>query len=245
MRVTKDYHVHSKFSHVRHAKNTVEELVKKAIQEGLDEIAITNHGLCHITYGIRKRHLLALRKEIDELQIKYPAIKILLGVEANILSLNGDTDITQDIKDNCDIVLCGYHTFVKYKTIRDLWNLIIMNMFAIKFGWFRKRQERINTDAIIKVMEKNKFDILTHPGEKMIINIEKVAKYAEKYDIVLEINSSHEHLSLDELKICSKYNIKFAINSDSHSVETIGDYNSGLDRVEKASISKDRIINVI
>ncbi|QSX05314.1 PHP domain-containing protein [Sedimentibacter sp. zth1] len=244
MRVTKDYHVHSKFSHVRHAKNTVEEIVNKAIEVGLKEIAITNHGLSHITYGIRKRHLLSLRKEINELQMKYPNIKILLGVEANILSLNGDIDVTQDIIDNCDIVLCGYHTFVGYKTFKDFWSFMVLNKLAKKFGWFVEKQRKSNTQAIVKAMESKKINILTHPGEKLIVDIEKIAKSAEKNSIILEINSSHKHLSTEELKVCKLYDIKYIINSDSHSIDTIGDYKSGIDRAVESNINLKEVINL-
>lgn len=244
MKVIKDYHIHSKFSKIRHAKNTAEEIVKKAIEHGLSEIAISNHGLKHISYGIRKDSLVTLKNEIDDLNSKYSKINILLGIEANLLSLSGNTDIDSIIIENCDIVLFGYHTFVKYSTFVDAFHFLVLNKLAIKFGFMKDRIRKRNTDAILNSFAKNKINVLTHPGEKLIVDIERIAEAAEKYNVMLEINTNHKHLSVEEIMICKKYNVKFIISSDAHEVSYIGDYTSAINRIKESDLDIINIYNL-
>ena len=244
MKTIKDYHIHSKFSKNNHAKSKLEDIVLEAIDKGLDEIAITNHGLSHPFYGIRKKHILQIKAEIEALNKKYPQINILFGVEANIISLSGETDITKDIIDNCDIILCGFHKGVMYKSLKDFWNFIVLNKLAKGYGFRRERQIQINTNAVVSALNNYKMDILTHPGDKIIVDIEKIAKAAEDNNVILEINNSHTHLNTEEIKKCKKYNVKFAINSDSHIKDTVGSYEIGLDRAIKAGLELERIVNL-
>lgn len=244
MKIDRDYHVHSILPRTTHAKSSIEEIVLEAINKGLKEIAISNHGLAHIRYGFRKNHIPKLKAEINALNEKYPQIKILLGVEANILSLTGDTDIEKEILENCDVILCGYHLFVEYKSFNDFWNLVILNWLAKKFGFRKEKQRKINTQAIVEAMNKNKMYLLTHPGRKLIYDIEEIAKAASKNNILLEINNNCNSLSVEEIKLCEKYDVKYMINSDSHIKDTVGNYETGLKRAIDAGLNLDKIVNI-
>lgn len=245
MKINRDYHIHSRLPHTDHAVNSIEDLVLEAIDKGLREIAISNHGLAHVFYGFRKKQIPQLKSEIMALNKKYPQIKVLLGVEANILSLSGDTDIEKDILDNCDIVLCGYHVFVKYKRFRDFWNFIVLNWMAKKLGFRKEKQRKINTQAVVEALNKNKMDVLTHPVRKLVVDIEEVAKAAEKNNVMLEINDNCNSLSVEEIKICEKYNVKYIINSDAHGKERVGSCQAAIKRVVDAGLDLDKIVNLV
>lgn len=244
MKINKDYHVHSILPRTSHAKSSIEEIVIEAINKGLKEIAISNHGLAHVLYGFRKDYIPTLKAEISALNKKYPQIKILLGVEANILSLTGYTDIEKEILDNCDVILCGYHLFVKYKSFKDFWNFVVLNYLAKKFGFRKEKQRKINTQAIVEAMNKNKMFLLTHPGRKLVYDIEEIAKAASKNNIILEINNNCDSLSVEEIKICEKYDIKYMINSDSHIKDTVGNCEFGINRAIESGLDLDKIINL-
>lgn len=245
MRINFDYHMHTIMQHTDHAKNTVEDMVLAAKAKGLEGIAITNHGLGHKLYGMKNEDIDRIIEEISDMRLKYPDMKILFGVEANITSLKGDTDITEELIEKCDIILCGYHYTVKYNSFRDFWNLLIMNYIAKAFPFLRKGRIRKNTRAICQAMKKYDIDILTHPGDKIFVDIEEIAKVAEKTGTILEINTSHRHLSLDEIKICDKYDIKYAANSDSHVAVTVGSVDDSLERIKESNLDINKIINVI
>lgn len=244
MKINKDYHVHSLLPTSSHAKSNIEEIALEAIKKGLKEIAISNHGLSHALYGFRKKHISQLKAEIKAVNEKYPEIKVLFGVEANILSMKGDTDIVQEILDNCDVILCGYHLFVKYKGFNDFFNFVILNYLAKKFGFRKEKQRKINTKAIVEAMNKNKMHVLTHPGRKLVYDIEEIAKAASKNNVLLEINNNCNSLSIEEIKQCEKYNVKYIINSDSHIKDTVGNCQAGLKRAAEADLSIEKIVNI-
>lgn len=244
MKIKFDYHVHSIYSKNKHGKSTIEENVQKAIELGLEEIAITDHGPKHFLYGIKNKNIKKAKNEVIELRKKYPNIKILYGIEANILSFEGDIDIKEEDLEIYDIVLCGYHLGVLYSSFRDLWGFIFLNYFS-KFNKKLKEKQIIrNTNAVVNALNKNKIYILTHPGDKITVDIDKIAFAAQENNTILEINSSHNHLNAKDLKIASKYDVKFAIGSDSHIKDNIGGFENALREVKNAGIDIERIVNI-
>lgn len=244
MRLTADYHVHSTYSRRNHGKSTIEEIVQRAVEKGLEEIAITDHGPSHYLFGIQENKLKEAKEKVIELRKKYPQIKILLGVEANILDYEGNTDITDEVLKYCDIILCGYHIGVLFSSFKDTWNFTVMNKIGRKNKKVYEEMKEKNTVAVTKAMNKYKINILTHPGDKIPLNMDLISRAAEKTGTLLEINNSHSHLNAEEIKIASKYNVKFVINSDSHIKDNIGNYEKGLKAAIDANLDLSRIINL-
>lgn len=244
MRITADYHVHSTYSRRNHGKSTIEEVVQQAVKIGLEEIAITDHGPGHYLFGIQENKIKEAKEKVIEMREKYPQIKILFGVEANILDYEGNTDITDEVLKHCDIILCGYHIGVLFSTSKDAWKFIGMNMIGRNNKKIYEEMKAKNTEAVIKAMNKYKINILTHPGDKIPLNTDLIAQTAEKTKTLLEINNSHSHLNAEEIKIASKYNVEFVINSDSHIKYKIGSYEKGLKAAMDANLDLSRIINL-
>ena len=110
-----DYHTHTIFSH---GKGRVEDNVRTAKEMGLVQIAITDHGLKHIAFGLKKRKMPKYTQEIKEAREKY-LFDVLKGVEANIISIDGQIDMTDEEMEQFDIILCGYHKFIRPKSLKD------------------------------------------------------------------------------------------------------------------------------
>jgi len=244
MKITADYHIHSTYSRRNHGKSTIEEIVEKAVELGLEEIAITDHGPKHYMYGILESKISEAKNIVIEMRKKYPQLKILYGVEANILDYNGKTDINEEVLKHCDIILCGYHLGAWFSSTGDFWNFLVMNYLGRYNKKINEKMTRKNTEAFIKAMNKYKINILTHPGDKIPLDIDKIASTAEKTGTLLEINNSHGHLSSEEIKTASKYNVKFVINSDAHIKDKIGSFEKGLKAAEEAGIDLKRIVNL-
>lgn len=244
MRTTADYHIHSTYSRRNHGKSTIEEIVQKAAELGLKEIAITDHGPGHWLYGIQDSKIKEAKDKVVEMRKKYPNMKILLGVEANLLDYDGNTDITDQVLKYCDIVLCGYHMGAWFSSFRDAWNFIAMNEIGRKNGKIFEKMKAKNTGAVVKAMNKYKIDIWTHPGDKIPLDTDTVARAAEETGTILEINNSHSHLNAQEIKIAAKYNVKFVINSDAHIKDKIGGCERGLNAAADAGLDLSRIINL-
>lgn len=244
MRIKFDYHVHSVYSKNNHGKSTIEENVEKAIELGLEEIAVSDHGPKHALYGIKKENIKKAKDEIIELRKKYPNIKILYGIEANILNYQGDIDVNEDTIQFYDIVLCGYHLGVLYSSFKDFWGFIFLNYFSKFNKKLREKQIERNTNAVVNALNKNKIYILTHPGDKIPVDIDKIAFAAQENNTILEINNHHNHLNAEEIKIASKYDVKFAIGSDAHIKDNIGSFENALEEAKKAGVDISRIVNI-
>lgn len=244
MKITSDYHIHSTYSKNNHGKSTIEEVIKTSVELGLKEIAITDHGPKHFLYGIKKNKIVEAKNKVVEMREKYPQIKILFGVEANILSLSGDTDINDDLLNSCDIILCGYHSGVLFSSFNDFWNFYVMNFIGKFNKSIKEKQIGKNTMAVVGAMNKYSINILTHPGDKIPVDIDKIAYVAEKSNTLLEINNHHQHLSSEEIKVAEKYDVRFVINSDSHFKDSIGGCSNAIDAAVKAGLDLNRIINL-
>lgn len=240
MKLFADYHTHTVYSH---GKGTIEDNVKAAIKKGLREIVISDHGPGHTTYGVKAGGLKKMRSEIDELQKKYKNIKIMLGLEANLISCNGDIDASDEDIKLVDKLLVGFHNGAKPYSLRDAHNLYMKNYMSRVFGFMKTKCVKVNTEAMIKAIERYDIDIITHPGAKIDLDIEKLAKAAAKRGTALEINSSHGNLTISNAKIALKENVNFVIDSDAHEPDDVGNFENGIKIAEEADIPEYKILN--
>lgn len=244
MRINKDYHIHSKYSKNGHCKNEIEGIVQKAVSLGLDEIAISDHGVKHVLYGTNEKNLIKAKNEIIALNKKYEGINIKLGIEANLMSFDGLTDITDIVAENCEVIQMGIHYGVIFRGIRGFFEFFLLNFLARFISPIRRHMIKRNTDAMIKAMERYDIDIITHPGDKIPVDIERLSEKAAETNTILEINNSHKHLTKKEILIASKYDVDFIIGSDSHDYDQIGKFEDSLNRIVEAGLSMDRVVNL-
>lgn len=242
MKIFADYHTHTVYSH---GKGTIRENVESAIGKGLKELAITDHGPMHITYGVKRHKIEEMRNEIDQLNKEYNNIKILLGLECNIISYDGEIDVDDEILKYLDILLVGFHMGARFRTLKDNYRMYILNYLGKFSENIDKKARYLNTSALIKAMKKYDIDLITHPGAKVNIDTRELAKAAGKAGTALEINSSHGQLSLEYLKIAMEEDVKFIISSDAHAPGDVGKVDLGLERAVKAGLTAKRIINAV
>ena len=236
MKILADYHTHTIYSH---GKGTIEENVKVAISKGIETLGISDHGYDHLTYGIKRDAIFRMREEIDLLNDKYKdKIKILLGVECNILDDKGNIDYDDKIGEVLDYVMAGYHFGSKPRSLKSLLNHA--NNYIIKSN----RSKEYNTMAVINAMKNNNIFIITHPGDKGDIYIEEVAKVAKDTNTRLEINSSHKFLNADQLKIIKNIGNTFIVGSDAHIPQNVGNFEIALNTIKEAKVDLSLIENI-
>lgn len=243
MKIIADYHDHTIFScgnndNRRHAKGTIEENVKKAIEKNLDIIGISEHGFSHNFYGLSKKNAKIEREEIDRLNKKYPEIKILMGMECNILDDTGKIDMPDDMKGYFDYILAGYHFGSKPTGLKSIFhhidNFITGGIFSKKY----------NTNAVINAMRNNDLMYITHPGDKGKIDIEEVAKVCVETNTGLEINGHHNKLNAEMIKKIKHLDIKFYIGSDAHDPKHVANFDRALEICKEADLDLSRIVNI-
>jgi putative hydrolase len=241
MKIFADYHTHSTYS--GDAKGSIKENVDAAKKKGLREIAITDHGPKHIGYGVKKKDIKKIRKEIDELNRVNTDIEVKFGLEANIIGIDGKIDVDEEIREELDILLAGFHFGSMPDKLIEGAKIQIYNVLSPLLPSIERKSRVINTKSVVEALKKYDIDILTHPGAKASIDTKEVARAAVENDTALEINSSHGYMTVEYIKIAMKEGAKFVISSDAHRPEDVGNVKKGIERAVQANLSVERIIN--
>ncbi len=246
MRITADYHTHTVYSRRSHGKGTVEENARAAYAKGLKAVGISDHGPGHYIYGVRRDHLPKMRAEIDRINHEMidKDFRVLLGVEANVISYRGDWDLDDTMLSLTDIRAAGFHYGVRMRTPLDMIHFLFLNPLSRYIPPLRKYMRRKNTDALIALVNRYPVTFLSHPGEKAEVDIERLAKVCAKRGVWLEINAHHAQLDVESVKKAMAVpDVKFVINSDAHRPEDIGTVEAGIQRALDAGLPVERIVN--
>lgn len=235
-----DYHTHTIYSH---GKGTIIDNVLSARKKGLKEIAITDHGYNHLTFGVKKRMLKKMRQEIDEINAKYDDIKVLLGMECNIISKDGRIDVDEKSMKYLDILALGYHMMARLSNISDYYNIYFKNYISRLGRVNIQKISENNTEAMIKAINNYKVDFITHPGARMPMNIKKLAIEAANTKTALEINSKSNAMSIADIKAVAGLGVKFVINSDAHTPFDVGNFERGIKIAKEAGLIEEQILN--
>jgi len=236
-----DYHTHTLYSHYKHGKGTVLENASVAADKGLKQIAITDHGFNHEVFGIKRKEIPQLQEDILNAK-EISGVDILLGVESNIISLDGDIDIKEEDYEFLDILLMGFHKMVHTNSMKDKMLLSWANYFEA----FKPSKERIsrNTTAFLKTLDKYPIDIITHLNYGFQTDTLAVAKMAKQKGVFVELNGKRINFTQEEIEIMTAEGVKFIVNSDAHSPERVGEANNAMNLIYKYNIPLSQVANI-
>ena len=224
MRYLIDLHIHTNVN--PHAYSTLEENIRSAQEKGMRVIAITNHGpaLQDSPHWWSLVNMRVIPEYVGDL-------RVLKGVETNIIDENGNFDINQRIYDVMDIILWGLHTVEAYGDPSDI----------IK-----------NTRAVINMIRSQKIDIMVHLGNPQFpLEYELVVQEAVKAGVAIEINNSSLKNSRKGsrpnckkiLELCKKYEAMVSLGTDSHISYDIGGFKEAQLLIEEVGYPVESIIN--
>lgn len=222
MRLVGDLHIHSVGS--GHAYSTVAEIIEAARAKQLQLIAITDHGPA-MPGGPHPYHfgnLCVLPEEVK-------GVRLLKGVEANIMDRHGNLDLGQNYLEKLDVVLAGFHP-----------------------DCFPAASKEVYTEALINTIRNPLVDIIVHPGNpQFTVVYEKIVKEAAGAGVALEINNS----SLCGSRQGSAPNCSYIaellassggpvfVGSDAHWAADVGRFDRAVELLLKAGIKEEQVIN--
>lgn len=241
MKLTADFHTHTIFSH---GKGTILDNAISAKEKGLEQIAITDHGFSHPAFRIHKSKLPLMRKLCNEAESQ-TGVKVLLGIESNILGISGKTDLKEKDYELFDVFLAGIHKFIFYDGLGEWFKLYGANLFA-RIGGDKPSKSLIerNTKIYINTIKNNPIDVLAHPNYCFFADAVEVAKCCRDYGTYFEIDARKTHLSDEEWDKVAKTGVKFLLNSDAHRPQNIGVIDNAIKMIERVNIPKEQIVNI-
>lgn len=220
-----DLHTHTVAS--GHAYNTIQEMVNAAKKKKLELYGITEHsvtmpGTCHEMYF----------SNLKNVRRDYEGIEVLFGVELNIISYDGEVDMSEELLREMDIVIASIHANIGYTS-----------------GTTEE-----NTKAVIGAIKNPYIDIIGHPDDGRIpLDYEQVVKAAKEYHTLLEINNSSlsptgfrvntRENDRTILELCQKYRVPVVIGSDAHADDVVGANERAVDLMEEIQFDTDLVMN--
>lgn len=241
MQLTADYHTHTVFSH---GKGKIADNVKVAYDLGLKEIGITDHGFSHPAFGLTKRKLPKMRALCGDAEKQF-GVKTYLGIESNIIGVDGTTDLKEKDYDDFDLFLAGFHKFVLFRPAA-FFKIFTPNMFTAYLKKDKPSASLIknNTKMFINVIKTRPVDVITHLNFFCFADATEVAKAAADYGTYIELNSKKVHLSDEELYAVSQTGVKFLINSDAHSPNRVGEISLVEETLKRVNLDLTKIDNI-
>ena len=241
MILSSDYHTHTVFSH---GKGKIIDNALVAKEKGLIELGISDHGFSHPAFGLTKRKIPKMKQLCKE-ATEQTGVKVLLGIESNIIGTDGSVDLKPKMYDDFDIFLAGIHKFVLYK-FGTLFSLFARNFICSTFNKKNVSQSLINTNTktFVNVIKNNPVDIITHLNFCSYADAKEVAKVACDYGTYIELNSKKTHLSEEELYQVASTGVKFIINSDAHTPDRVGEISLVEKMLDVVKIDKNQIANI-
>ena len=231
MRLIADYHTHTVFSH---GKGTVHDNVEAAVRRGLSAVGIADHSMAHLAHGIKKSGFPVYMSRLEEAKRSFSdRIEVKTGIELNLTGLDGSVDWPAGA--DFDMVILGYHKSAVVVDIRSAWTFHTGNRFGHVNGITR---------AYMRAIQKQKIDIVAHPGYGVPVDYRMIAKACADYGTLFEISNKHTELTEEHLRTAAGEGARFVVSSDAHSPQKVGEVSQALALAIRAGIV-DRIVNVM
>lgn len=219
-----DLHMHTTWSD---GAQSVEEMVKMAIEREYEYIAITDHSkFLKVANGLDETRLRKQREEIERLRKEYPEIHIFAGVEMDIRP-DSSLDFTDDFLQEMDYVIGAIHSS------------------------FNQSEEEIMKRLTV-ALENPYVNIIAHPTGRIIgrregyrANVEALIAKAKETNTILELNANPNRFDLAAkwIAIAQEQGVKIAINTDAHSYKTMSFMEEGIRVARKGWLRPETVVN--
>jgi DNA polymerase (family X) len=219
-------HCHTRYSD---GSSSVEELSLACRDAGFEYVGITDHSqAAAYAGGLKPDDLARQSDEIDEVNARLDGIRVLKGVEADILQ-DGRIDFDESVLARLDFVIASVHS-------------------RFNMG------EREMTARMLAAMDNPYLTILGHPTGRLLLSrepygldIDAVIEKAAATGVALEINADPHRLDLDwrVVRRARERGAAISIGADAHNVAGIANVEFGVGTARKGWLGPDDVLNTL
>lgn len=210
-------------------RNTIEEMGEAARALGYEYIAITDHSKAvTVANGMDEKRTLENLRKIRAAQARVPSIRLLAGIEVDILK-SGKLDLDNEVLAQLDVVVSSIHSY--------------MNMDRAEM-----------TERLLAGIENPYTHIIAHPTGRLLLrrdpfayDMEKVLDAAKKHGVAMECNAAPDRLDLNDvhLRMAKQRGVKITISTDAHSTTHLDFMKYGVATARRGWIEKKDVINAL
>ncbi|ACX52880.1 DNA-directed DNA polymerase [Ammonifex degensii KC4] len=221
-----DFHVHSKYSD---GAATLEEIAAEARKLGLEWVAICDHSpALKVAGGLDAPTLLKKKEAIERFNAKSPDVKLLCGVEVDIL-LDGTLDYPNEVLAQLDVVVAAIHTGLR-------------------------QSKEVQTKRLLAAAANPYVHAIAHPTGRLLgerepyeLDLEAVFTAAARTGTWLEINAYYKRLDLNDInaRAAAARGVEFTIGTDAHLLEQMEFLELGVGVARRAWLTREKVINTL
>jgi DNA polymerase (family 10) len=217
-------HCHTNYSD---GTNTVAQLAMGCRDAGYAWVGITDHSrAAAYAGGMQPDDLVRQWAEIDAFNATNPGIRVLKGIESDILQ-DGALDYPDDILAGFDFIIASVHS-----------------RFSLT--------EAEMTGRFLRAIESPYLSILGHPTGRLLlsreayaVDLDKIFEAAGKAGIGIEINADPHRLDLDwrVLRRAREAGVMISIGADAHNLAGLANVDYGVGIARKGGLGPTDILN--
>lgn len=217
-------HCHSEYSD---GKSTIDEIGAAARAKGWSYVGISDHSqAAFYASGLSRERVLEQHDEIDAFNARSGDVRILKGIEADILA-DGRLDYDEALLDRFDYVIASIHSRFK------------MDGAAI-------------TERVLHAMDDPHMTILAHPTGRLLLSrepyaldVDAVLQKAAAVGVAIELNCDPHRMDLDwrYLKRARELGVTVEIGPDAHSARSLEWTDLGVSMARKGWLRRTDILN--